>query len=313
MAPDRRRISAPPARARPAGGAVPGRLYAIREVARACGLTAETLRIWERRYGRPAPVRRPSGHRRYVEADVRWLRRVAEALARGHRPAEVLELDDAALDRLLAADPGAPRAAAAQEEWVALVRGFEAPRLRSALLARWAAEPPLRFLEQTLAPMIEALGAGWADGWLDVRHEHFASEVIEALLAELRAGLVAPPGRPRVLLCTLPGETHALGLGLAETLCAVRGVAWRRLGVNAPLPEIAAAARETRAAVVALSISLATGGVDTDRTLRDLRGRLPAAVRLVVGGAGARSARRGPRGVERVATLARWDALLADL
>ena len=38
------------------------------------------MRIWERRYGRPEAVRLPSGHRRYTDAQVTWLRRVAEAL-----------------------------------------------------------------------------------------------------------------------------------------------------------------------------------------------------------------------------------------
>jgi DNA-binding transcriptional MerR regulator len=43
----------------------------IAEVARRTGVTVETLRIWERRYGFPAPERRPSGHRRYTDDDCR--------------------------------------------------------------------------------------------------------------------------------------------------------------------------------------------------------------------------------------------------
>ncbi|MDJ0522022.1 MAG: MerR family transcriptional regulator, partial [Planctomycetota bacterium] len=51
-------------------------LHSIGEVAEATGLTPETLRIWERRYGRPVAVRLPSGHRRYTDEQIVWLRRV---------------------------------------------------------------------------------------------------------------------------------------------------------------------------------------------------------------------------------------------
>ncbi|MEC7923352.1 MAG: MerR family DNA-binding transcriptional regulator, partial [Planctomycetota bacterium] len=37
----------------------------IASVSRETGIGIETLRQWERRYGKPAPVRLPSGHRRY--------------------------------------------------------------------------------------------------------------------------------------------------------------------------------------------------------------------------------------------------------
>jgi methylmalonyl-CoA mutase cobalamin-binding subunit len=81
------------------------------------------------------------------------------------------------------------------------------------------------------------------------------------------------------------------------------------LGASTPVPEIAHAARETGAAAVAISVSLATGGVETDRVLAELRRQLPREIRLIVGGRGARGVRRGPRGVEYpdgLEGLARW-------
>ena len=43
----------------------PDRLLSIGELAAATGVAVPTLRAWERRYGRPAPARLRSGHRRY--------------------------------------------------------------------------------------------------------------------------------------------------------------------------------------------------------------------------------------------------------
>jgi DICT domain-containing protein len=49
----------------------------IRDVVARTGVAAETLRVWERRYGVPAPSRLASGHRRYSELDVEIVRRAA--------------------------------------------------------------------------------------------------------------------------------------------------------------------------------------------------------------------------------------------
>jgi DICT domain-containing protein len=50
---------------------------AIGDVAERTGIAAGTIRMWEQRYGYPAPVRTASGYRTYTEADVEMLRRVA--------------------------------------------------------------------------------------------------------------------------------------------------------------------------------------------------------------------------------------------
>jgi DICT domain-containing protein len=50
---------------------------AIRDVAERTGIAAGTIRMWEQRYGFPDPQRTASGYRRYSDADVEALRRVA--------------------------------------------------------------------------------------------------------------------------------------------------------------------------------------------------------------------------------------------
>jgi DICT domain-containing protein len=55
----------------------------IGELASRSGVAVGTLRMWEARYGFPAPVRLPSGHRRYGEADLERVRAVARHRAGG--------------------------------------------------------------------------------------------------------------------------------------------------------------------------------------------------------------------------------------
>ena len=282
------------------GGLPGGELFSIGELSRATGLSIDTLRVWERRYGRPVPVRLPSGHRRYTPADARWLRRVAEALARGHRPREVLATADEELDQLL----GRPEPAQERFEprrLLQLAREWRGVELETALHAAYARVGPRGFLEEHIAPLLEAAGSSWADGALDVRHEHFLSHTVDDVLRGLRARLTIDAAAPVVVLAGLDGEQHGLGLQMAALLCASQGARPCQLGCGAPSAEIAAAATETGARGVGIGVSLANGGVQTERRIAELRLLLPATVRLAVGGGGARSPRRNPRGVDYLA------------
>jgi DICT domain-containing protein len=55
----------------------------IGEVVQRTGIAEATLRMWERRYGFPAPERLASGHRRYTEPQIELIRTVAAKRAAG--------------------------------------------------------------------------------------------------------------------------------------------------------------------------------------------------------------------------------------
>ena len=62
-------------------GSVSG--FGIGEVVERTGVAEATLRMWERRYGFPAPERLPSGHRRYSEHEIELIRVVAAKRSAG--------------------------------------------------------------------------------------------------------------------------------------------------------------------------------------------------------------------------------------
>lgn len=66
------------------------RTLGIGELAQLVGVSTHALRVWERRYGSPEPLRRPSGHRRYAFEEVERLKLVAEALRLGFRAGVVV-------------------------------------------------------------------------------------------------------------------------------------------------------------------------------------------------------------------------------
>ena len=76
-------------------------MYSIKAVAQATGLTVETLRAWERRYGVVVPNRDEGGRRVYRAEDVLRLRRLREATERGHPIGRLAGLSDDGLASLL--------------------------------------------------------------------------------------------------------------------------------------------------------------------------------------------------------------------
>ena len=69
----------------------------VGEVAERAGVNVETLRYYERRGLLPEPERLPSGHRRYDEETVRFLRAIKEAQSVGFTLAEIGDYLGAAL------------------------------------------------------------------------------------------------------------------------------------------------------------------------------------------------------------------------
>jgi methanogenic corrinoid protein MtbC1 len=287
-------------------------LLSIGDVAEATALSVDTIRVWERRYGRPQPVRLPSGHRRYRESDVRWLRRIAEALARGHRPSKVIPLEEERLNELLGDPASAEKTDDEMAAYLKLILAYAEVELRDELQAGIERVGPRAFVTDTVSPLVQTVGRLWADGELEIRHEHFTSEILEDLLRQLRESMPEAATKPVVLLATLPGEVHSLGLQMAAVVTALAEARPSMLGTDVPLNEIVAAVRDTGADAVCVSVSLATAGVGTDRVLAELRALLPDEIPLVVGGRGARGVRRGPRGITWIADLNEYERWLRE-
>lgn len=57
--------------------------YSIGEFAKLCGITATTLRAWQRRYGLLKPLRTDGGHRQYSEEDVQQALKILDWVKKG--------------------------------------------------------------------------------------------------------------------------------------------------------------------------------------------------------------------------------------
>jgi MerR family transcriptional regulator, light-induced transcriptional regulator len=281
--------------------------HTIADIERDTGLSKDTLRVWERRYGFPTPVRDAQGERRYDDGQLLRLRHIRRLIDAGHRPGQVVPLAADALDALdtqrseqwIQKDGAvrssdremplqtAPTAALPElDEWLKMLRSQDAQALRLALTQTLLERGLARLITECVVPMNVHVGQAWLEGHLAVFEEHLYTEILQGVLRHAmgQVGGGRPGAPPRVLLTTLPGEPHALGLLMAECMLVLEGCQTVPLGTQTPLPEIVAAALAGGADIVALGFSGIQNPREVRTALEQLRLRLPPTVALWAGG-----------------------------
>jgi MerR family transcriptional regulator, light-induced transcriptional regulator len=284
----------------------------IAAVERDTGLSKDTLRIWERRYGFPQPLRDAAGERAYPIEQVDRLRLLKRLLDAGHRPGKVVPLAPAALRELATVlrrnERGESAADARQVEIEAcldLVRRHDVQGLRL-MLTQTASRLGLgAFVTQLVAPLNRRIGNAWMAGELEVFEEHVYTESVQSVLRHLLHQIPqpAPADRPRLLLSTLPGESHSIGLLMAEILLALEGCYCVSLGTQTPLSDLVLAAAAHQSDVVGLSFSGALNPNHVVGGLAELRSKLSPKVAVWAGGAAPVLGRRAIDGVRRIQGL----------
>lgn len=285
----------------------------ISAVERDTGLSKDTLRMWERRYGFPIPNRDANGERVYPLQQVEKLQLIKRLMDRGHRPGKIIarSVDDlAALDRDSRSD--APEADNVRA-MIDLVRTHQLPELRQQLFQLLMRDGLKDFVLETVSKLNGAVGQAWMRGEMAVFEEHLYTELVQTVLRNAIAAIPQQGRRPRVLLTTFPNESHGLGLLMVEALLTLEGAACIPLGVETPLPQIARAADAHQADVVALSFSANFNEKQALAGLQDLRGMLAGDIEIWAGGQGLARGRKPIAGVQVTVNLtdtpdavARW-------
>lgn len=286
----------------------------IAAVERDTRISKDTLRVWERRYGFPAPQRDSNGERLYPALQVHQLRHIKRLMDAGHRPGRIVGLSLEALEQLGQGLQLLPQAPAAVHEIAAdtlaqsllrLLRRHEMGALRRSLSQALLRMGLGRFVTELAVPLMAEVGQAWSQGELEIFEEHLCSETLETVLRAAMASAPEPAGAstPRVLLATLPSEAHGLGLLMADALFSVEGCDCMNLGTQTPLRDVVLAARAHRARIVALSFSAAAHVNQAIDNLAELRAALAEDVEIWVGSASVALHRRGAAGVRLLDSL----------
>lgn len=289
--------------------------FNISAVERETGLSKDVLRIWERRYGFPRPGRDENAERQYTADEVARLRTVKRLMDTGLRPGKLIRqsLDElnALADKRIRPRREAP-ALPLESDVLTLLKGHDVAALHATFTRQVLRHGIQRFVTETIAPLNHTVGEAWMRGDLQVFEEHLYSEQLELALRAAIHALPRTSGPPRILLTTVPGEQHGIGLLMVEALLAAEGACCISLGTQTPFDDIRRAALAHKVHVVALSFSMAFPLRQMSDGIATLRRTLPATIALWGGGEVTRRLRRTPAGVRLVPEIGDTMAALAN-
>jgi MerR family transcriptional regulator, light-induced transcriptional regulator len=272
--------------------------HPIRVVARRTGLTAHVIRVWEKRYGAVSPMRTPTNRRLYSDRDVERLQLLHRATLAGHSIGQIAQLPNERLQALVATDdlvtPARPKAPSQRsvdsspqrllDASLEAVERLDAARLEEILTQAAVALSQPVLIEQLIVPLMYRIGERWHEGTLRVAHEHLASAVVRTSLGSLSRGFGPSPSDPTLVVATPSGQLHELGALIVATTAASNGWHVTYLGPSLPAEDIAAAAHQSRARAVALSLVYPPDDPFLRGELSRLRRGLPEGVVVLVGG-----------------------------
>ncbi len=291
----------------------------IGELSKETGVGVHSLRVWEKRYGAPRSERLPSGHRRYPKDEVTRLRAIARALESGYRASKVVTGTLEELQGLLGAqnfmnsstepsesEPGQVSRELIIEKWTEAVHQFDEFTLTQGFYEEWRKNGPLDFVMNLAAPFVVQVGKGWEIGEFTVSQEHFASERMEHFLSSMWRRMNERKEGPVVLVTTLPGDPHRLGIQMCAAVTAVTEARVIFLGPDTPTDEIIWAVKQCQADVLCISVSPTMDPVEVEGHLKMIKANMKKTVDLVVGGNGAPEGISGVNRFERFSDYLDW-------
>ena len=235
-------------------------VYPMRVVSRLTGLTADTIRVWERRYKAVDPERTGGNKRRYSDEQVRRLVLLRRATELGHSIGQVAKLADEDLKRIigdLGNDTERPASLyeSIVEDYLDAICAYDVQEAESILSRTAAIIPPMELTLEVIVPLMRRIGEAWSSRELGISHEHIISGQLRSLLGTLMRQTEPNAGAARVIVATPPAHLHEFGAIIGAFIAASRGLEPIYLGADMPFEEIEQAATHSGAGLVLLSIA----------------------------------------------------------
>lgn len=270
------------------------RRYPIRIVSKLTGLSADTLRAWERRYGVVEPERDDRG-RLYSDADVERLNLLKEAVEVGHAISKLAQLSNEELKQVVSQIISSPSYTIKSSETtldspglqqvIQALDNFDYAKVDRELTKLVVMLSPRDMVKEVVVPLMQKVGNGWAEGKISISQEHMISTIMRNVLGTMIRLYSRPQTGNKLLFATPSGEHHEFGILSAATLAASGGLGVVYLGVNLPASEIVGATSHLSISALVLGIVSTSGFKESYKCLEEISSKLPPTTELWVGGA----------------------------
>lgn len=242
--------------------------FNMKVVVQETGLTPDTLRAWERRYGMPVPERTEGGHRLYSQHQIdalKWLiARQDEGLSIS-RAVDLWRQIEAEGDDPLVVKGGAitqdkpavtkisgERIADVREAWINACLNFDEYNAQYILSQAFAIFPIETVCFELLQKALAQIGEGWFKGNISVQQEHFASALALRQVEALLAALPPAKGNSRMVVGCAPKELHTFSALLLTFMFRQRDWNVVYLGADVPVERLEASVDKIKPQIVIL-------------------------------------------------------------
>jgi methanogenic corrinoid protein MtbC1 len=237
-------------------------IYNIKAVVEATGLTAATLRAWERRYGALTPGRTEGGYRLYSASDIATLQWLKQRLAEGVSISQALAL----LSRSRKGVQSQPAVDRQTDAWQGMSGGreallnalllFDESRADRVLEEAFAVYSLESVAEHLIAPTMIQVGDLWHQGQASTTAEHFVSNYLRRKLDTIINAAPKPEAGGLIVLGCAPGDWHEIGLQLIHLFLRRRGLNSLYLGQNVPVAQFVDEMARLRPVMVIIAATL---------------------------------------------------------
>lgn len=250
----------------------------INHVAELSGVSAHTLRAWEKRYSAVVPNRTPTGRRTYSFKDVEKLRILKTLTDSGFTISQIANLDiaelkkltqktDAAqdthpdpLDEISAFDPMIPDINYNPPpigKILSSIRDYNLSDLNSELSQARVLHGARSFVFDIASPLLVEVGRLVNAGQFSISQEHALSAILKGQIHQIiqTNGYNSRKNSPKIILATPEGDIHEFGILISQVICCNLGLTPFYIGPHLPAKSLAEAADAIEATQIVIGTS----------------------------------------------------------
>jgi MerR family transcriptional regulator, light-induced transcriptional regulator len=232
-------------------------MYSIKAITSLTGLTAETLRAWERRYDCITPQRNESGRRSYSQDDLEKLKLLVNLTRNGHAISKIANLDCEQLRHFQnqSSEQTDNNQATLFSQIIEALQHYRIERCEQLLKRALLAHEPLEYARDILLPALHEIGQLWHEEKINIAQEHMFSSCVKRIVLSMVNNLHHPSKHnPSMLFATPSGEPHEFGILLGCLIAAAQQYTCYYVGADLPAFDIIDASEHLKPDVLVMGM-----------------------------------------------------------
>ena len=232
-------------------------MYSIKAITSLTGLTAGTLRAWERRYDCITPNRNANGRRSYSQQDLEKLKLLMNLTRNGHAIGKIAHLSCEQLRHFQnqSSEQNDQQKSNLFNQIIDALSHYQIERCEQLLKRALLAYEPLDYAKEILLPALHQIGQLWHEQKINTAQEHMFSSCVKRIVLTMINSLHQPSmNNPSMLFATLCGEQHELGILLGCLIAASQRYTCYYVGADLPAPDLIDACRHLKPQIIMIGM-----------------------------------------------------------